>query len=258
MLRPDLNVLCCQRSAEDNGTVVAWGNNSYGQTNVPAGLSNVVEIVAGGYHSLALRRDGTAIAWGYNGSGALRIPVGVVNIVALGAGLDYSLAIMNDGTPFILRQSPDRTIYSGTTVSFSVAAVGASVLNYQWQFNGRDIDGATNAVLVVTNVALIGAGRYQCLVSNALGTGISSPIALTVLRSRPRIGASSSGLQLTSGGFSLQVDGLSSDGNIVLLFSTNLVDWQPVLTNRPPTGCLKMMDTVATNFPFGFYEVLEE
>src|SRR5947207_6851995 len=160
---------------EDDGTVVAWGNNSYGQTNVPAGLSNVVEIVADGYHSLALRRDGTAIAWGYNGSGALRIPVGVVNIVALGAGLDYSLAIMNDGTPFILRQSPDRTIYSGTTVSFSVAAVGASVLNYQWQFNGRDIDGATNAVLVVTNVALIGAGRYQCLVSNALGTGISSP-----------------------------------------------------------------------------------
>ena len=138
------------------------------------------------------------------------------------------------------------------------AAVGASALNYQWQFNGRDIVDATNAVLVVTNVALIDDGRYQCLVSNALGTVTSSPIALTVLRSRPRIGNSSSDLQLTGGGFSLQVDGLSSDGNIVLFFSTNLVDWQPVLTNPPLTGSLKMTDTGATNFAFGFYQVMEQ
>jgi len=30
-----------------NGTVVAWGLNSDGQTNVPAGLSNVVAVAAG-------------------------------------------------------------------------------------------------------------------------------------------------------------------------------------------------------------------
>jgi hypothetical protein len=36
------------------GTVVAWGDDSYGQTNVPAGLSSVVAIAAGTYHSLAL------------------------------------------------------------------------------------------------------------------------------------------------------------------------------------------------------------
>jgi hypothetical protein len=35
-------------------TVVAWGWNNANQTNVPANLSNVVAIAAGGYQSLAL------------------------------------------------------------------------------------------------------------------------------------------------------------------------------------------------------------
>ncbi|HEU5396553.1 MAG TPA: immunoglobulin domain-containing protein, partial [Verrucomicrobiae bacterium] len=37
-----------------DGTVVAWGSNTYGQTNVPPGLSNVFVIAAGQYDSLAL------------------------------------------------------------------------------------------------------------------------------------------------------------------------------------------------------------
>ena len=49
---------------KSNGTIVAWGYNNYGQTNVPAGLSNVVAIAAGGDHSLALKSDGTVVAWG--------------------------------------------------------------------------------------------------------------------------------------------------------------------------------------------------
>jgi trimeric autotransporter adhesin len=32
---------------KSDGTVVAWGNNSMGQCNVPAGLSGVVAITAG-------------------------------------------------------------------------------------------------------------------------------------------------------------------------------------------------------------------
>jgi alpha-tubulin suppressor-like RCC1 family protein len=38
----------------DNGQVFVWGDDSVGQTNIPAGLSNVVAIAAGGYHSVAL------------------------------------------------------------------------------------------------------------------------------------------------------------------------------------------------------------
>lgn len=40
--------------AVTNTEVVAWGNNGVGQTNVPSGLSNVVAIAGGYYHSMAL------------------------------------------------------------------------------------------------------------------------------------------------------------------------------------------------------------
>ena len=49
-----------------DGTVVAWGDNQFGQCNVPDGLNDVVSIVCGDFHSLALKSDGTVVAWGWN------------------------------------------------------------------------------------------------------------------------------------------------------------------------------------------------
>jgi alpha-tubulin suppressor-like RCC1 family protein len=44
--------------------VIAWGESRYGQSTVPADLSNVVSVAAGYYHSLALTSDGRVVAWG--------------------------------------------------------------------------------------------------------------------------------------------------------------------------------------------------
>jgi len=38
---------------KSDGTVVGWGDNTYGQATPPAGLASVVAISAGGDHSLA-------------------------------------------------------------------------------------------------------------------------------------------------------------------------------------------------------------
>jgi hypothetical protein len=73
--------------------VTAWGYNSSGQTTVPSGLSNVVAIAAGGWHSLALKADGAVLGWGRNDSGQTNVPGGLSNVVAIAAGYAHSLAL---------------------------------------------------------------------------------------------------------------------------------------------------------------------
>ena len=93
-----------------NGTVVAWGTNDAGQTNVPADLqdpntpdaSKAVAVAAGRYHSLALRKNGTVVAWGcgLGGNGQCLVPAGLTNVMAVTAGDGHSLAlIISDTTP---------------------------------------------------------------------------------------------------------------------------------------------------------------
>jgi alpha-tubulin suppressor-like RCC1 family protein len=105
----------------NDGTVWDWGYNNYGQlgtgsigsfSNIPvqvSGLTGVIAIAGGAYHSLALRNDGTVWSWGYNGSGELgngnntnsTIPVqvsGLTGITAVACGNSFSLALRNDST----------------------------------------------------------------------------------------------------------------------------------------------------------------
>jgi len=49
-------------------------------------LSNIVSIATGGDHNLALRSDGTVVAWGDNRSGQTNVPPGLSNVVAIAAG----------------------------------------------------------------------------------------------------------------------------------------------------------------------------
>ncbi|MBL8208374.1 MAG: hypothetical protein JNM09_29350, partial [Blastocatellia bacterium] len=81
-----------------DGTVVAWGDNSDGQTTVPANLSGVTAIAASGRHSLALKSDGTVVAWGRNFSGQATVPANLSGVTAIVAGADYNLALKSDGT----------------------------------------------------------------------------------------------------------------------------------------------------------------
>lgn len=52
--------------AQTNSRVIAWGLNYSNQTNVPPGLTNLTAIAGGGSHSMAIESDGTVIAWGNN------------------------------------------------------------------------------------------------------------------------------------------------------------------------------------------------
>lgn len=75
------------------GQIVAWGENGYGQLNVPQAAGPFKAIAAGYYHSVAVKTNGTVVAFGkYK-----QVPPGLSNVVAVAAGWKHSLALRSDG-----------------------------------------------------------------------------------------------------------------------------------------------------------------
>jgi hypothetical protein len=89
---------------KSDGSVVAWGNNNFGQITLPAGLSDVVTIAAGGHVSGAVRRDGTVLLWGDGVGGVTTPPAGLTGVrqLAIGGGsvgrFYHAVALKSDGT----------------------------------------------------------------------------------------------------------------------------------------------------------------
>src|SRR5207247_2535781 len=77
------------------------------------------------------------------------------------------------------------SVSPGATATFAVTASGAPPLQFQWRFNGTNIAGGTNALLLVTNALLANAGSYDVIVSNAAGSTNSVAAILTVVPGTP-------------------------------------------------------------------------
>ena len=71
-----------------------------------------------------------------------------------------------------------QTVCDGTPASFSVTASGATA--YQWQKDGQDLDGATNAMLEIAAASGADAGVYRCVVTGDCGTATSDEATLTI------------------------------------------------------------------------------
>jgi hypothetical protein len=82
--------------------------------------------------------------------------------------------------PVIIAQPYSCAVKPGATVNFSVQAAGYPAVSYLWKFNGTTITGATNGVLLLTNVQATNAGSYTVVVSNASNTATSRAAVLTV------------------------------------------------------------------------------
>jgi hypothetical protein len=59
--------------------------------------------------------------------------------------------------------------------SLSVTAAGSPTLSYQWQLNGTNLSGATNASYAISSLNLTNAGAYTVTVFSPYGTAYSSP-----------------------------------------------------------------------------------
>jgi hypothetical protein len=94
-----------------DGTIAAWGDNTQGQLDAIAGLTNVAAISGGFTHVLSVKRDGTVgvAAWGNNQDFKTNIPSGLSNVVAVAAGSSQSLALLRDGTMVCWGNGPGTT-----------------------------------------------------------------------------------------------------------------------------------------------------
>jgi hypothetical protein len=81
-----------------DGSIVGWGENVYGQRDVPGPNANFVAVAAGASHCLGLRVDGSVVAWGWNSSGECSVPAPNTDFVAIAAGFRFSLGLESNGS----------------------------------------------------------------------------------------------------------------------------------------------------------------
>lgn len=84
----------------DDHEIIAFGDNSFGQCNVPPLPPNVTYTdMAGSWHGLALRSDGNIVAWGSNSYGQCNVPPlpPGTRYIQLAAGEIHSVALRSDG-----------------------------------------------------------------------------------------------------------------------------------------------------------------
>jgi alpha-tubulin suppressor-like RCC1 family protein len=120
-------------AAKADGSVQSWGANTYGQTNVPAGLKGVTSVAAGWFFSMALNtedgldivqrptlplkrptRVGKILAWGDNKTGLASVPPyanAAVAVAGSGEVLNY------DGTVTIWGSQNPMTIPGMTNIA---------------------------------------------------------------------------------------------------------------------------------------------
>lgn len=82
--------------------------------------------------------------------------------------------------PAITNQPQSRTAKAGAAETFTVGTTGSVPLHYQWQKNETDLAGATSNSYAIAAVAVVDAGGYRCLVTNAYGAVTSEVAVLTV------------------------------------------------------------------------------
>jgi len=169
--------------------IVAWGDNTYGQTSVPAGLNGVIAIAAGDAHSVALKSDGTVVAWGANDWGQTDVPAGLSGVIAVAAGGAHTVALKSDGTVVAWGAGMTNTgcfmdcgqsmvpaglsgvtaISAGRVHTVALTSDGTVVA---WGANGYDL-GQTSVPAGLSGVTAISAGIYHNLALKNDGTVVA-------------------------------------------------------------------------------------
>ncbi len=153
--------------------------------------------------------------------------------------------------PAILTAPRDRSVNAGESASFSVTASGSSPLHYQWQFDGTNLAGQTNATLTIPYALPANSGNYIAEVSNGYGTTASGPAFLDVqLREDPTILQEPPGARMVQAGSNPQFAVLAIGG------SPLTYQWRFNGANLPGATSSALVLTNVAESQGGIYTVL--
>ncbi len=138
-----------------NGTNLSDGGNIFGSATTSLMVSNVSIANTGNYSVI------------------------VTNLAGTTTSSNVALTLM-PSAPIITRQPANQTTTVGKSAGFSVSVIGTTPYYYQWNFNGTNITDATNSTLILTGVQQTQSGNYAVLVTNSVGSTLSSNANLTV------------------------------------------------------------------------------
>jgi hypothetical protein len=236
-----------QESFKPSKTIVGWGENGYGQTTIPQGLTGVTAIAAATSHCLALKSDGTVVGWGYNGNGQTTIPQGLTGVTAIAVGAWTSLALKSDGTIVGWGENGygQTTIPQGLTGVTAIAAGAYYSLALKsdgtvvgW---GANWDGQTTIPQGLTGVTAIAAGASHSLAiksSAMLALNRSGDISEPILVSFSLNGTAGNGLDYTFAATPVALQpGNTQQPILFALVNDNVVEFDEavVLTGTPNT-----------------------
>jgi len=170
----------------------------------------------------------TNLSDGGNISGSMTTNLTISDVSAAAVG-NYSLMVTNPAgvavssnasltitpsPPIIITQPANESAIAGQTVTFNVGVIGTTPFSYQWSFDETNINNATNGSLTLTNVQASQAGTYAVLITNTLGSAVSSNATLNVYLV-PVISSFSPGLGAT--------------GTVVNIYGLN---FSPIISNN--------------------------
>jgi hypothetical protein len=154
--------------------------------------------------------------------------------------------------PVVTANTATSVVAEGGTLSLIGSVSGGDPPPvYQWYRNGAAIAGATGAEYSRNNFGVDATGVYSLVASNCLG--ISSNVVGRVTVEVPlhvNFLASSQG-----GVFQFQVYG-SASHPFVVQYTTNFLNWIPVVTNATPYAPMSFTDSVTGNRPIRVFRAI--
>jgi hypothetical protein len=179
-----------------------------------------------------------------------------------GSNVDYvTVKYSGVGVPLWTNRYDSPT--HGADYPQAVVTDGAGAVYVTGQSAGTfgDLDFATvkysDSVVYTPPTNFVGTDTFTFSVVDVLGNSTNATATVIVGMPGLQFNVTPPNLTLTAQGFRLEVDNAVGSNQILLFASTNLINWQPLLSNPPTLGTAIFLDSTATNSSRRFYRAMQ-